>query len=265
MRPKRSYVDGPHGQMHLRTCGDPGDPPVMLLHMSPKSSRSFEAVMPELAAAGRFVAAPDYPGYGESDPVPEGEAVTVEAYAESCWAVADALGLGPLDLAGHHTGSKVATEMAYQRHGAVRRLVLISAAVLTPEEQAGYAASYQPIPLDEAGTRFRRMWDLIVQHRGPGMTLEMMAEALAENLRGGERYEDGHHAAFAYNRVFAERARALPHPVLVLNPKDDLWAITPRAAELFADVRVEDHPEWGHGFLSAYPEDAARAILGGLS
>ena len=264
MAPYRSYLPGPFGQVHLRTAGEREAPPLMLLHMSPKSSRSFAEVMGPLAAAGRYVVAPDYPGYGESDPVPGGEAVTVEAYARSCWAVADALGLGRLDLAGHHTGSKVAVEMAHQRPGDVRRVVLIAAAILTPEEQASFAASYQPVPLDEAGTRFRRMWDLIVQHRGPGMTLEHMAEALSDNLRGGERYEDGHHAAFAYNAVFAERAAALPHPVLVLNPKDDLWTITPRARDLFADVRVEDHPEWGHGFLSAYPEDAARAILGGL-
>ena len=260
----KGYVDGPCGQLHLRTCGAPNHPPLMLLHMSPKSSRGFAEVMPHLAAAGRFVVAPDYPGYGESDPVPAEEAVTVERYAESCWAVADALGLGQLDLMGHHTGSKVAVEMAYQRPGDVRRLVLVSTPILTPEEQAGFTANYQPIPLDEAGTRFRRMWELVVQHRGPGQTLQMMAEAFAENLRGGERYEDGHHAAFAYNAVFAERAGALLHPVTVLNPKDDLWAITPRAKDAFANVRVEDHPEWGHGFFSAYPEDAAAAVLGGL-
>lgn len=260
----RRYVDGPFGQVHLRTCGEPADPPLMLLHMSPKSSRGFAEVMGPLAAAGHYVVAPDYPGYGESDAVPDTQTVTVAHYARSCWAVADALRLGQLDLMGHHTGSKVAVEMAHQRPGDVRRLVLVSTAILTAEEQAGFTASYQPIPLDEAGTRFRRMWDLVVQHRGPGMTLEMMAEAFAENLRGGERYEDGHHAAFAYNAVFAERAGALPHPVTVLNPKDDLWAITPRAKDAFSDVRVEDHPEWGHGFFSAYPDDAAAAVLRGL-
>ena len=261
---RRAYADGPHGQVHYRRAGDPARPALMLLHMSPQSSRSFAAVMPRLAAAGRFVVAPDYPGYGESDPVTDGERVTVEAYAESAWAVADALGLGPLDLAGHHTGSKVAVEMAHARPGDVRALLLIAVGLLTPEEQARHEGAFTPVPLDEAGTRFRRLWDLFAQHKGPGMTLAHRAEAFAEAQRGGEGYEAGHHAAFAFNAVFEARARALDHPVTVLNPKDDLWTITPRAARVFRRARVEDHPEWGHGFLSAYPGDAARAILDGL-
>ena len=260
---RRAFADGPFGQVHYRQAGDPARPALMLLHMSPQSSRSFAEAMPRLAAAGRFVVAPDYPGYGESAGI-AGRAPTVEDYARASWSVADALGLGPLDLIGHHTGSKVAVEMAHERPSDIRALVLIAVGLLTPEEQTRHEGAFAPVPLDEAGTRFRRLWDLFAQHRGPGMTLAHRADAFAEALRGGEGYEDGHYAAFAYNRVFEKRARALPHPVTVLNPKDDLWAITPRAGAVFRNAEVRDHPEWGHGFLSAYPDDATRAILGGL-
>ena len=260
---RRGFADGPFGQVHYRAAGDPGRPRLMLLHMSPQSSRGFADVLPRLAAAGRFVLAPDYPGYGESAAA-QGRAPRIEDYADAAWAVADAHGAGPLDLVGHHTGSKVAVEMAHRRPGDVRAMVLIAVGLLTQEEQARHEGAFAPIPLDEAGTRFRRLWDLFAQHKGPGMTLAHRADAFAEALRGGEGYEDGHHAAFAYNAVFEERARALPHPVTVLNPKDDLWSITPRAAGVFRDATVRDHPEWGHGFLNAYPDDAARAILDGL-
>lgn len=260
----RRYVQGPFGQVHLREAGTSGDPPMMLLHMSPLSAREFDEVMAPLAETGRFVVAPDYPGYGESDPVPGG-APTVEHYAQSCWTVADALGLGRLDFVGHHTGSKVATEMAYRRPSDVAALVLISVGVMTTEERAAASADYEPVPLDEAGTRYAKLWDLIVRHRGPGQTMEMAGTAFAEALRGGEAYEAGHHAAFAYNDVFKKRARALDHPVTVLNPKDDLWAITPRAEHLFRNVRLRSFPDWGHGFLDAYPQEAARAIVDALA
>jgi pimeloyl-ACP methyl ester carboxylesterase len=227
--------------------------------MSPLSGRSFARIMP-LLARGRRVVAVDHPGYGESDPVP-GRAPLIEDYAASAWGLADALGLpAPVDLLGHHTGSKVAVEMAHQRPDGVRRLVLVSLSYPPKAAQAEASAAFAPVPLDEDGTRFRRLWDLTWRHRGPGQTLPMAAAAYAEALRGGEGYEDGHHAAIAYNDALAERAGALDHAVTVLNPADDAHAVTPRGAALFRQVELRDHPEWGHGLFDAHAEDVARAV-----
>jgi pimeloyl-ACP methyl ester carboxylesterase len=236
--------------------------------MSPKSGRSYENFM-AAASDDRIVVAPDYPGYGESAHPPSDHAISVQDYAASMWEVADALGLtkngGKVDLLGHHTGSKVAAEAAHQRPDHVNNIVMISAAVFYPDELKQFNATYSPIPLDEEGNRFKIMWERIVEHRGPGMTLEMMAKSLAENLRGGEAYEEGHRAAFEYNAFFADVVKGLPHRITVLNPKDDLHAFTPRILEYLQNGKIIDKPGWGHGFLDAFTDDAVKSVKKALA
>ena len=258
-------MDGPFGQVHLREAGRRGGEPTLLcLHQSPKSSREFARIMAVLGES-RHVVAVDSPGHGESDLPPSESEATIEGYARSAWAAADALELGVVDLLGHHTGAKVATEMAWQRPDDVRRIVMVSALVLTPEETEKFRSQFQPTPLDEAGTRFRKMWAASVEHRGPDVSLEDLAASFAENLRAGEAYEWGHGAAFAYNPLFAERVAALEHPITVLNPKDMLFELTPRVAPLLRNGEVVDHPEWGFGFMDADTEKAARAVEAALA
>lgn len=266
MRITRRFIDGPFGQVHLRMAGERSDdhPPLLCLHQSPKSSREFVKILPHLAQ-DRFVIAVDNPGHGESDLPPSEEAATIEAYAKSAWAAVDALGLGQVDLLGHHTGAKVATEMAWQRPNEVGAIAMVSALVLTPEEVAAFKDQFQEIPLDEAGTRFSTMWEKSIEHRGPGVSLEDLAASFAENLRAGEAYEWGHKAAFAYNAHFPDRVSALDHQIVVLNPKDMLYDLTPRVAPLLKNGRIEDHPEWGFGFMDADSENAARIIKAALS
>lgn len=214
----------------------------------------------QVMGAHRHVIAIDNPGHGESD-IPAMEAgATIPNYARSAWAVIDGLGLGQVDLLGHHTGAKVATEMAWQRPKDIRSIVMVSALVLTAEEQAGFEAQFQPIPLDEAGTRFMNMWARCVQHRGHGVALDDLAASFAENLRAGDAYEWGHTAAFAYNAYFPDRVATLNHPITVLNPADMLFKLTPRVEPLLRNGRVIDHPEWGFGFMDAYTQGAVEAV-----
>jgi pimeloyl-ACP methyl ester carboxylesterase len=261
---RRRFIDGPFGQVHLRDAGKEGDKrPLLCLHQSPKSSREYLKILPYLARDRRVVAV-DSPGHGESD-VPAVEAdATIENYAKSAWAAVDALGLGPVDILGHHTGAKVATEMAFQRPEDVGAIVMVSALVLTPEETAAFEDQFQEIPLDEAGTRFSTMWERAMEYRGAGVSLEDLAASYAENLRAGEAYEWGHKAAFAYSAHFPDRVKSLDHSIVVLNPKDMLFDLTPRVAPLLKNGRVEDHAEWGFGFMDADSEAAAKAILSAL-
>jgi pimeloyl-ACP methyl ester carboxylesterase len=228
--------------------------------MSPKSGRSYHEILPYLAR-DRIALAPDYPGHGESALPPPEPHVTLEDFAASAWAVVDAIGGGPVHFVGYHTGSMVAVEAAYQRPDQVRSIVSISAPVFTEEEQERLDGAYAPIPIDEAGNRFRIMWERVLEHRGPGMTLQMAAASFAENLRAGDDYEWGHRAAFAYSPKYNERLGTIEQPVLVVNPDDDCYEQSKRADAIMRNGRRADFPQWGHGFLNAYPEDAARVIL----
>lgn len=255
------FVDTGYGQMHVRvsTPENQTNPPLLCLHMSPKSSWSYIEFM-TMASNDRLVIAPDYPGMGESDKPPEEPPVRVQDYARTMWEIVDHFGLEKFDILGHHTGSKVAVEMAWKRPANVRKMVLVSVLNLTPEEEAMFKAMFEPVPLDEEGTRFTHMWDMIKKHRGPGMGLELMAESIAENMRGGEAYEWGHRAAFNYNEFFADRAAAIDHDVTILNPDDELYEFTIRAAPLFKNGRLENHKEWGHGFMKVFTEDAVKVV-----
>jgi pimeloyl-ACP methyl ester carboxylesterase len=243
---RRTYVDGQFGQIHLRMGG--AGAPLYLLHQSPKSGLEMDT-LGRLLAQQRCVVAPDYPGYGLSDPPPGQTAATIAAYAEAVWAVADHLGHPRVQLFGNHTGAMVAAEMARQQPDRVGAIAMISAPILTPQEAADFDAYFQPIPLDAAGTRFSTMWARIAAVAAPGVTLEMKARSFLQNLFGGEAYEWGHHAAFAYAARFAETLAALACPVLVFNPADELAPATRRAAAILRTGRVVEKPDWGHGLL----------------
>ena len=263
MRPRviRQFCDGPFGQVHVRRAGDTRNKPgLVCLHMSPKSGRSFADILPYLAGERR-VLAPDNPGHGESDLPPAQPPVTLEDYARSMWAAVDQLSEGPVHLAGYHTGSMVAVEAASQRPEQVLGVINISAPVMMPEEARQATETYAPLPIDEEGGRFSIMWQRVLAHRGPGMTLQMAADSFAENLRAGDHYEWGHRAAFAYAATYARKLGEIEHPLLVINPRDDCWELSQRADALWNNGRRIDKPEWGHGFLSAFAPEAARLML----
>ena len=48
--------------------------------------------------------------------------------------------------------------------------------------------------------------------------------------------------------------------MLILNPEDDLWDYTPRAAPLLKNGRVHDLPGWTHGFLDARTSETATLV-----
>jgi len=258
----RTFVDGPFGQLHCRIARPeaPSKTPLICLHMSPKSGKSYRDILPYLAD-DRIVLAPDYPGHGESDPPPANPHVSIADFARSAWAVADALTNGPVHILGYHTGSMIAVEMAVQRPDNVKSIISISAPVFTAEEQTNLNSDYSPIPIDEEGTRFRIMWERVLKHRGPGMTLQMAADSFAENLRAGDDYEWGHRAAFAYSPTYNRNLEVIDTPLLVLNPDDDCHEQSLRADALLTNGRRVELPHWGHGFLNAFPAEAARVIL----
>ncbi len=258
---RRTFVDGTFGQVHCRICTPDTvtRPPLVLLHMSPKSSLSFRALMP-LLAHERVVLAPDNPGHGESDLPPAEPPVTVADFATSAWSAIRTLVAGPVHLAGYHTGSMVAVEAAVQNPTDVLSIINVSAPIFTAAERTRLDEEYSPLPLDESGSRFTIMWQRVLDNRGPGVPLEVCARSFGENLRAGEDYEWGHRAAFAYSATYNERLPALAHPMRVMNPHDDCYEQTLRIRELAPDIELIDYPAHGHGFLDIDPAPFAARI-----
>ncbi len=260
---KRLFIDGDYGQIHLRAVRPtlPTKRPLLCLHMFPQSGRNFESFLNE-ADAERIVVAPDFPGYGESCSPPE--QIAASDYARSIWQVVDTLGLleshASVDMFGVHAGAKLATEVARQRPRDVNSMVLSSAAVLYPQELEQLKKAFYPVALDESGTRFTKLWKLLIHNQGPGQTLEMLSNHLAEILRSGEYYEWGHYAVYEFNQRFPDVLSSLNHPIALLNPKDDLYEMTPRTLEYLNNGKLYDYPNWGQGFIEVNAADVFKEV-----
>lgn len=264
---RRLFVDGPYGQMHarIRSAESQTSPPLVCLHMFPQSGRNFHGFL-DAAVSDRSVVALDFPGHGESDAPPH--PITAQDYARAMWAAIDELELllpfGNIDLFGVHAGAKLTIAMTAQRPDNVRKIVLSSAAVMMPSEVENLKQSFAPRPLDEEGSRFSHLWHLIVRNRPDYMTLEDCSVLFAEILRGGEKYEWGHHAVFEYNLVFPDVLKTIEQPVALLNPHDELREMTLRSLDYLTNVELFDLPNWGHGFIEAFPAQVADLVFSWL-
>ncbi|WP_050670844.1 alpha/beta fold hydrolase [Luteipulveratus halotolerans] len=116
------YDDAGAHRMHARTCGDPRDPAVVLVHGLGLSGRYLEPLMGELD--GLHVLAPDLPGIGDSDRPDRPLTVTEHADALATWI--DTVGLDRPLLVGHSVGAQVAALAAERHPEQASGLVLIS-------------------------------------------------------------------------------------------------------------------------------------------
>lgn len=255
---RRAYVDLDYGQMHVRMAGKDesaqgGARPLVCFHMSPQSGRVYERFLAPMGQ-DRLVIAPDTPGFGASDGLPE--IPEIADYARAMIAMLDALGIaGPVDLTGYHTGAMIAMELARLAPARVGRLILISACVLTDEEREQFRALYAHRVPTMDGSHLSHYWqEMVYWYAFGGSTLEEVERHYGDAVLGGEAGALGHRAAFNYypEQVFKD----LPHPLLLLNPRDDLRELTRRAEPLLRRGAILEIPGWGHGFFDRHPVGA---------
>ncbi len=110
----------------VAVAGDPGNPPVILLHGFPESHRTWRDIIPDLAR-DHFVLAPDQRGFAGSDK-PEGvENYTPDKPVADLLALADHFGIDRFTLVGHDWGGAIAWMAALQHPKRVARLVIVNA------------------------------------------------------------------------------------------------------------------------------------------
>ena len=254
---RRSYVDLPGGQIHIRTAGAQADDsrPLMCFHMSPASGVIYENWLAEMGK-DRLCVAPDTPGFGMSDP-PE-TPPEISDYAKTMGQVMDQLDIQDADVIGYHTGSKICVELARQRPDRIKHLVLISAPVYPEAALTQQKVDFAHVPPDPEGDFLVSEWKGLLAWAGPGETLDDIMLRFPDFLKGGAKKAWGHRAAFAY--TYPDHLKDVNQPILVLNTNDDLWDYTPAVAPHLINGRVLDLPDWGHGFLDQNTAEAAQIV-----
>jgi len=122
---------------HTRPAGVAEPPVVLVLHGWGASIEAVGSILAGLADQVELVA-PDLPGFGQSDMVPD--AWGNADYARLVVRLADALGIGRFALIGHSRGAAIALVLATEpdSRDRVERMVLTGGAGIKPRRRAGY-------------------------------------------------------------------------------------------------------------------------------
>jgi len=110
-------------ELSFVTAGKASDPALLLLHGFPSSSRTYRDVIPELSRTA-YVIAPDMPGSGQSDPLPE---ASFEAFARATEELLDHLAIGRRFIYIHDSGAPVGLRIAMRSPDRVAGLIVQNA------------------------------------------------------------------------------------------------------------------------------------------
>ncbi len=250
------------GQVHYRYSQPDTDSrhlPFLCMHGSPGSGLFYGDFLP-LIGSDRLAIAADAPGYGLSDR-PQTPS-TIEDFAGAMSDLVDGLGLKRIDLLGNHTSSATALELVRQRPGLVRRIVLNSAMMYTPEDlvkmRAG-VANVAAASLDAAADRIPAQWRLFRKARAD-VSEERAWRLFWDTNRDPTHLDWGYKASFDYD--FPAALAQTRQPMLILNARDVLFEITARARGKF-NGEVRDLP-WSGGTFGVHAAEIAQLIRGFL-
>lgn len=268
-RVRRLYSDGRFGQMHLRIA-QPEIPmcrPLICFHMSPLSGLMFETWLSEMGR-DRVAVAVDTPGFGYSDT--PSSAPSMADYAAAMGDVLDSPALSEhdlteIDVLGYHTGGRIAAQLTLQRPKTIRHIVLVGAGMYSQTQQKKHYAGFGRGPVQDDGSHLVTLWKSMLRWRGPHRSLADLMRSYPDMLRGGENQ----HLIYRANTEFSLAAHLndIHQPILVLNPRDDLWEYTPLIESyLKPGDKLINLPDCGIGFLDYRTEATAtvvRSFVGG--
>jgi haloalkane dehalogenase len=111
------------GGLAYREAGEPGAPPVVLVHGYPESSYMWHRALDALAGAGYRALAPDLPGYGDSELGAQRRG-SWESHVDALDGFLRTLELGPIALVTHDWGVMIGLRWACEHPEAIGALVI---------------------------------------------------------------------------------------------------------------------------------------------
>ncbi|MFN6566624.1 alpha/beta hydrolase [Dendronalium sp. ChiSLP03b] len=209
-RIKRAFLDTEDGQILYRIGGE-GEP-ILLLHMTPRSSDEFRELMPILAAK-KLVIAMDLMGLGDSDKPPR--VYSVADYAKTAIALLDELGIKKASIFGSLTGGYIAGEVAAAYPERVEKLILCNVVGFSQEERDKVFKSYsQGYQIKEDGSYLMERWLARVSYVGTG---KLNHRCVLDDLKAFNSPVYPGIAVANYCLSAKERFRLIKCPTLILS------------------------------------------------
>ncbi len=157
--PRNGFVDTGAVRLHYVDWGEPGQPPVLLLHGGSAHARWWDFVAPHLAGRYRCVAL-DLRGHGDSG-WPATLDYRLAAHAGDVAAVTEALDLRDVAVVGHSFGGFVAMAFAGGAGPCLSALVIVDSRVRISQRAARFLEALRKLPhphyasVEDATQRFR--------------------------------------------------------------------------------------------------------------
>ncbi len=198
---------------HYRTAGT--GPIVFLLHASPRNSAMFEPLIEKLSAYFTVIA-PDTPGYGMSDALPQSPQ-TLADYLPYFRAFFQSFNQLKFAIYGTATGAQMGIAYAYTYPDDVQHLFLDNAAHFEDAARDLILSQYFPDLSPKAdGSHLQQVWKMAnqfftyfpwfmddeahaVSGHKPG--LQMIQTAAMEFLNAGTNYDLAYRAAFMHEKA----------------------------------------------------------------
>jgi pimeloyl-ACP methyl ester carboxylesterase len=161
----------------------------------------------------------------------------------------------PVDLVGYHTGALLAAHIAASYPHSIRRVILISYPLFSPERRAQLRTD---APLSADGAHLLAEWRSTLSVKPEKQTLEQAARIVAEKQRAGTRAGWAMAAVAQYDPT--TDLAAIGRPTLLLRPKDGLWDAAEIASRMIPGAQLRDAPDWGYGLFDAYPQEVSALL-----
>lgn len=219
---QRAYVSVGMAQLHYRVAGRQGAPALLLIHQAPSSSVMFEAMMITLAE-DFYVLAPDLPGFGQSDSLPNGKTIAdwADALQHFCRQIIPEQSLA--GVFGHHTGAAVAAELLCRHPQIAECLMLSGPTMLNQVLKNILPEKARAFPETADGLHLLGMWQRM-QSKDAEAELGLVLRETMLGLAMGERYADAYAAVIDHD--FKRAITAIAQPTLMFaGSADPLYSV----------------------------------------